>query len=61
MMGNRIPDSGEREYARMKLVEFMEKHKGQFEAFWRENGFGIKPPIKYHLGNRQWVWVGDDD
>ncbi len=57
MNGNPIPEAGDRARAQEELLNFMEKEKSKFEAFWKEYGYFTRPPIKYHTGNKQWIWM----
>ncbi len=55
--GNIIPPGEDRKRAEDKLKNFIEKHKAEFEGWFREHGATTKPPIKYDLSKQEWFWV----
>lgn len=57
--GKPIPPGEVREEAVGRLQDFIIKNKDLFEEHFKRNG-PVRPPIKYHLSSKTWLWVGKD-
>lgn len=57
--GRPIPTGDERRRAEEELKNFMEKNKERFQDFWKAYGFGTRPPIRYDMTLKRWLW-GDE-
>ena len=58
-MGRPITSEPDREYAKLKLQEYLEKHKTKCIQWIQEHG-RVAFPVKYDIDRKQWYWVGDE-
>lgn len=58
-LGREIPDEKLRSMAMDKFNDFLNKHKDKFQQWFSQRGAYVKPPIKFDLKRKEWVWLDD--
>lgn len=57
MNGRPIPDAFIRKEAEEKLKDYVQKYTKRFQDWYTEHGAYSRPPIRFCLREREWVWL----